>query len=373
MQRTIIALAALLAAQLLLAGAVSVTEPDLAATRTEADLLAIEMETVDRIRITGPEGSEVVLARGDDGWVLPNTAGGFPASQGNVERLLEALTGLERGFAVATSADARERLRVAEDAFERRLEFLAGDSALATLYVGTSAGANRAHARTADDAGVYLVDFGAFNAPASSADWQDKTTLQIPREEIEAIVLGDLTLRRVAGDDDDAAGPDAPAQPTAEGGPESDEAAAATDAPAPRWRLEGGPADASLRPGGADALAAQLTNLRTDAVLGTERRDAYALDEPALALTVRRTSADPVELRLATRADADSYVLESSLRPEYFELGATRAEQLVDAAAPQRLLETPGGQPEAQDSADAPPAEGAASDGPDTPDAPAPR
>lgn len=357
MRRNIVFLAALLAAQLLLAAGVSLTEPDLSGSRPDAELVALDTEAVDRIRIEGADDAEVVLARGDDdGWVLPNE-NGFPASDMNVSRLLDSLSGLQRGFAVATSANARSRLRVAEDDFERRLTFFDGDNELATLYLGTSAGANQAHARTAEDDAVYLVDFGAFNAPASSSDWQDKTTLRVPRDEIDAIRVAGLTLNRVVQDDaeaassssadggaDEASGPQASesAAPQAPGdtGPRGTQAGVG-DA---RWVLEEGPSDAMVRQGNVDSLAIQLAQLTTGPVLGTEARDTYALDDPELALTIETTDGEQVELTLASRAEADTYVLKSSARPEYFEYRSARGDQLANAASRSQLLDLPGEQ-----------------------------
>lgn len=356
MQRNIVFLFALLAAQVVLAVGVSLTDPDLSESRPDAELVSLDTEAVNRIRIEGADGAEVVLARGEGGgWVLPNE-NGFPAAEMNVSRLLNSLGDLQRGFAVATSSSARSRLKVAEEDFERRLTFFDGDTELETLYLGTSAGANQVHARTGDDEPVYLVDFGAFNAPASSSDWQDKTTLRVPRDEIDALQVAGLSLNRVVPDDSgDASGgasdgdaggrasgdSQAASAQTASQGAGGDTPSGAGDA---RWMLEDGPADATVRQGNVDSLAIQLAQLTTGAVLGTEARDSYGLDEPELELTIVRNDGEQVELTLASRADADSYVLKSSARPEYFEYRTTRGDQLANAASRSQLLDLPGEQ-----------------------------
>ncbi len=380
MQRTITILAVLLAAQLLLAAGISITEPELSASRPDAELVELDVEAVDGVEIEGPDGAEVVLAREDGGWVLPRD-GAFPAREAGVDELLESLSGLQRGFAVATSAAARSRLRVADDEFERRLTFLDGETELETLYVGSSAGARQSHARTARDEGVYLVDFGAFDAPADSGDWQDKTTLQIPRDEIHSIVLGDLTLSRVApdaaepGDGADAAASSGEAPDTAA----ADDAAPSTTAPsgeapatepAPTWTLAGGAADALVDQANADALALELARLRTGPVLGSEALDEYGLDEPALEIGVIKTDGERVDFTLGSREDAESYVLKSSARPEYFELTSARADQLVNAASREQLVQTPGAASEdgsADAEAETPDDEASAAPGNDAP------
>lgn len=340
MHKTITVLAALLAAQLLLAAGISITEPDLAASRPDAPLIGVDLGAVGRIRIEGTD-DEVVLQRKDDGWVLPGT-GDFPADASNVERLLDSLGGLRRGFAVATSADARTRLRVAENDFERRLTLLEGETPRATLYLGTSAGANQVHARTADDDAVYLVDFGTFDGPASSGDWQDKTTLQIPREQIDSIVLGELTLSRVPAGGGDAAPAGQASGDAAGGSGDAAGAAAAADQADARWTLAGGAPYETVDQANADALAIQLANIRTGPVLGTERLDSYGLDEPALELGVLKTDGKRVDYTLASRGENEPYVLKSSARAEYFELRAITAEQLTEAASRAQLVDSPG-------------------------------
>lgn len=356
MQRNIVFLIALLAAQVVLAVGVSLTDPDLSESRPDAALVSLDTEAVNRIRIEGGDDAEAVLARGDDGgWVLPNE-NGFPAAEMNVSQLLDSLGDLQRGFAVATSSSARSRLRAAEDDFERRLTFFDGDTELETLYLGTSAGANQVHARTDDDDAVYLIDFGAFNAPASSSDWQDKSTLRVPRDEIDALHVAGLVLNRVVPDDaGDASGggseggEDAAASgdsQTASAQPASQAAGGGTQSGVgdARWTLEDGPADATVRQGNVDSLAIQLAQLTTGAVLGTEARDSYALDEPELELTIVTNDGEQVELTLASRAEADSYVLKSSARPEYFEYRTARGDQLANAASRSQLLDLPGEQ-----------------------------
>src|SRR3546814_3110692 len=100
-------------------------------------LLAFGADAVERLTISDGEGESVALARKDDGWVLPQ-AGDFPADSAKVDALLTRLAEVEQGPPVATSDAAPARLRVAEDAFERKLvlEQTGGDPA--TVYLGTA-------------------------------------------------------------------------------------------------------------------------------------------------------------------------------------------------------------------------------------------
>jgi len=187
-------LAGLLAAQLLLAIGLHLAGADYTAYEPEGPLVPFETGAIDGLTIADADGS-VRLARTDDGWVLPDR-GDFPADTAGVDRLLEHLGKLEKGWPVATTAGALERFKVADDAFERRIALLDGDAEQAVLYVGTSPGLRKAHLRPAGDDQVYAGDFSTWEAGASPDDWIDKDRLTLDADSITAITLPDVKLQR---------------------------------------------------------------------------------------------------------------------------------------------------------------------------------
>jgi hypothetical protein len=322
MQKTIGMLAVLLAAQLLLAVGMSFTGPNLAAHRQDAPLLALGEGAVDQLVIEDSDKTQIVLARQDDGWVLPAT-GNFPADGHKVDQLVERLKGLQRGLAVATTPGAQKRFKVSDDNFERRVTLARGDTNLATLYLGTSPGMHRVHARTGDDTAVYAVNFAVYEAPVKAMDWEDKTVLRIPRNDIGKITLAELTLTRQP---DKAAPPDddtgKPGQTT--------------------WNSTGLADGEMLKQADADALAQQLADLLVGSVLGTEMKPEYGLEKPALVLGVQRTDGTAVEYRLGKREADNDYVIKASSRPEYFRLPGFTGDALIKASARTKLVAAPG-------------------------------
>ena len=65
-------------------------------------LLAFDRDRVTGIRIEVPDAEPVLVAKTDNGWVIP-ALGDLPAAEHKVTELLSKLEGLEKGLPVATS------------------------------------------------------------------------------------------------------------------------------------------------------------------------------------------------------------------------------------------------------------------------------
>jgi hypothetical protein len=167
----------------------------LAPASDTAPLLELDIAAVDEVLIESGDdadsdagdgkGDRVRIARTEDGWVLPDLDG-FPAAASRVEQVLDDLDGISRPLPVATSADARRRFRVADDAFERRLT-LRGGGEEATLIIGDSPGFRRLFARVDGEEAVYDLRLGLFDLAAEADGWIDRGRLQFDRGEITRI------------------------------------------------------------------------------------------------------------------------------------------------------------------------------------------
>lgn len=141
-------------------------------------LLASSVATrADGLRVSNGDGATARIARTGDGWTLAGS--GLPVAPGRVATLLAALEA-DPGWPVARSSSARERFAVAGDAFERRVELLAGDEVLATVFLGTAPGFRRVHARAADSEAIYSIDFNAYDAPTDDSGWLDRGLAALP-------------------------------------------------------------------------------------------------------------------------------------------------------------------------------------------------
>jgi len=318
MKRRIQLLAALLCTQLLLALGLGLSGTAFTrAAGATAPLLHFDRGAIDRITLEGPDQAKVLLEKKDGNWQLPG-AEGFPADAALVAQLLDRLAGLRGGDVVATSADARGRFRVGDDAFERRITLANGDKPQATLYLGTSPALRRLHARTQGSDDVHIVELAVFDVPVKAGEWEDKSLLEVPQADIAAITLDGLRIER----------------PTAtQTGGKPGEAAA------PAWVASSNEAGRKLKLAAADTLAQQLAQLSFDKVLGKAAQPGYGLEQPVLALTLTRKDGESIDYKLGKPAGKDEYTLKVSTRPEYFRLAGWTANALVHAADRATLLE----------------------------------
>ena len=136
--------------------------------------LTFDATTVDGLSVVGEDG-EVTLRKEEGGWLLPD---GLPADDTKVEGLIEKLANANSGWPVATSASVQERFEVAEDNHQRRLTLSGGDEPVADIYLGTSPGYRKTHARRVDDDDIYAIAFSNYEAGVKASDWLDKSLLQ---------------------------------------------------------------------------------------------------------------------------------------------------------------------------------------------------
>jgi len=320
MEKRIRLLAVVLGVQLLFALAVWTGGGNLSAKTDNSPLLALNGNTIDHITIDGPDQAKVTIAKAKEVWKLPDS-GNFPADSGRVEQLLTRLKGFKQGAPVARSEEARKRFKVSDKAFERRITLAAGTKTVATLFVGTSAG-RESHVREAGDKTIHLVQFNAYDAPAKADDWEDKTVLQIPKDEIVAIEANGLELERAPKTDQSVS-------------KKSDNGTAPP--PTAIWQTEGS-TSGMLKTDAADKLAKMLAELRIGSVLGRGDQPGYGLKAPELTLSVTRKSGERLTYRLGKMPDKEDYVLKVSGRDEYFELPTYTAEPLIKAAKPDVLF-----------------------------------
>jgi hypothetical protein len=164
-------LAGLLVVQLLLVGLFMLIGDD---QPTATTLLDFEASAVTALDIEDGDGNRVSLSRTDAGWRIDDV----PADADRITDVIEKLAGGSAGWPVATSESSQARFEVTADAFQRRLHFEGASAPLADLYIGTSPGFRRVHARREGDESVFSIDFGVHELPMDRADWLDKGLLQ---------------------------------------------------------------------------------------------------------------------------------------------------------------------------------------------------
>jgi len=321
MNRWIRWLSLLLAVQVLLTLALGLFHGGLSAAPPAGKPLVAATDGVDRLTIEGPDNARVVLQKQAGAWQLPDETD-FPADAARVQQVLQHIGAVKTGAVVSTTRQARQRFRVADGAFERRVTLAAGGRTVAKFYLGDSSSAHDVHLRRDGENAVYDVDLGAWEFPATAADWEDKSVLQIPEEDIRSIEVNGLTLTR-------AAAPAASPSPATGGAP----AAAGPAA----WRAQGLGKGESLADAAAATLAQRIAGLQIGSVLGSKEDASYGLAKPALQFSVTRTSGRTIDYRLGLIAGSMDYALKSSARDEYFRLPEAAAKELIDGAQRQTL------------------------------------
>ncbi len=290
MKSRIMVLSGALAAQLVLAAVLNLTGEEYGAFQAEEKLLSFNKQELDGLRIEDGTDS-VVLKKQGGKWLLP-VIGDYPASQRNVNRLLDKLAAMEKGWPVAKTRGAAQRFAVHEDQFERKLVLLSDDDTQATLYVGSSPGFRKVYVRRGDGDEIFAVDFNTWEADAKADNWIDKNILALDESNVERVEMPGLILQREDG------------------------------------KLQVVDLGEKEQTNGEEsrALLGKLTGLRIQSLLGTEAKPEYRQDEPTLELKMTRSSGEVLSYRFSRPEDASFYVLKRSDLDYYFKV----AEYMVD-------------------------------------------
>ena len=253
--------------------------------------LNFDATTIDALTVANNEGT-VTLAKTDAGWALPE---GIPADASKVDEVVEKLANASGGWPVASQASTAERFEVTEENHQRRLVLNAGEDTVADLYLGTSPGYRKAHARLADDDDIYAITFSNYEAGVKASDWLDKSLLRA-----EGSIAA---VQRV-------------------------DAFALTKNDEGTWSAESG---AVLDQGKVETLAGRFTGL---AVLGINEAE---LPEAPKAVFSVRDDAGALTFSLYHLEEDDDYVATSDRVPGSYEISSYIAEQMdvtIDALGP---------------------------------------
>ena len=167
-------LSGLLVAQLLLAAVLFLSQQQGQQSPPEA-LLSFKPEQLNKLVISDAKQSVTMIKSGDS-WVIP-VLNQLRADSVTLTGLLTKLEGLKAGWPVTTTKSSHERFEVADDKFQRRLQFYQGDKLAGELFIGTSPGFKKSHVRKPGDDNVYAVNLSSFEWPVKNEDWLDKTLL----------------------------------------------------------------------------------------------------------------------------------------------------------------------------------------------------
>jgi len=144
---------------------------------TGGGLAPFDFGGVDELRIGDEFDNETLLVRSREQWIIP-ALDNLPADEARVTTLLEQISDNEASWPIARTPSAHQRFQVASHHYQRRLAFLSGGETLGTLYLGTSPGYKKVHARNEKQDAVYSIALSNFDIPATADSWLDPRLLQ---------------------------------------------------------------------------------------------------------------------------------------------------------------------------------------------------
>ena len=184
-------LAGLLALQAVLLIGMNLGGDERMAVRSQQLFGDLDVDEVTKIEIEGPPGEKqetVTLARTGNDWVIATTDD-YPAKTEEVEELLDTIADLRSTTVVVTRDTYHQKLKVADDDFNRRLT-LTVDSEPVELFIGTSPSFKNTHVRIAGSDDVYLVPDLALGDVAERAwNWVDRAYVDIAEDEVWSVEL----------------------------------------------------------------------------------------------------------------------------------------------------------------------------------------
>lgn len=176
MKKKIPLLAGILVLQLVVAFSVFLWSETRTGDFSSEPLVSFVPAQLDKLTVSDGD-SEVVLSKKGEQWQLNGT--GLPIAEDKLDRLLEKLKGLQTSWPVTTTSSSHERFEVSDSKMRRKISLYQGDKTVAELYIGTSPGFKKSHVRVDDRDEVYALEFNAYDAPATTKEWLDKSLLAV--------------------------------------------------------------------------------------------------------------------------------------------------------------------------------------------------
>jgi Domain of unknown function (DUF4340) len=314
MRKTIIAAAVLLVLQIGLAVALNVESTGYETFTPDTPFVRFDADTITSLDITDGDGKQLVMEKNETGWILPKFYQAS-ADKAQVTALLTKLAGMKQGLAVATSAAAAKRFKVAEDSFERHVVLKAGDKVAADLYIGSSPGFRQVHARKAGQKDIVNILLSSFELMTSPEKWIAKDTLKLKQEDLAKVSFADFVLDHKDGG----------------------------------WQLDGLQEGQKTNTDEAKVLIEKICGLIIQSVVDPQKGAELLAKEPGIHYTV--TGKDGSETTYAFAKGKDNYlVLKVSNRDQYFKVYSLQLDYLRQMTRDKLIV-----QPEAAQTVEAKP------------------
>ena len=303
----------LLFAQILITGIVYFYTGMLRGPEAPRMLLTLDGNSVETLRIIGPGEKSVLLekAKNSGEWGLPEFDG-FPANSQAVVQLIDRLTNTELGMQVSKQADSFDRMKVADNNFERKVE-IGKASEMKTIFFGSAPALRQAHARLNGEKIVYAVKFAPGDIDLKASDWIKKDLLVVDENKIRAVMAGNIRIQRMEDVD----------------GQEGSK---------PDWKLfvNNKPAQ-SQNNEKINEFVNEIADMQIDSI-GSNADIGNVSKKNTFFISVELKEAKKIEYTFAKLNGEEDYLMTTSLRPESFRLPPLASQKLLELSRPNSLM-----------------------------------
>jgi len=303
----------LLFAQILITGIVYFYTGILRGPEAPRMLLTLEGNNVETLRIIGPGEKSVLLekAKNSGEWGLPEFDG-FPANSQAVVQLIDRLTNTELGMQVSKQADSFDRMKVADNNFERKVE-IGKASEMKTIFFGSAPALRQAHARLSGEKIVYAVKFAPGDIDLKASDWIKKDLLVVDENKIQAVMAGNIRIQRM----EDVDGQEGSKQD---------------------WKLfvNNKPAKSQDNEK-VNEFVKEIADMQIDSI-GSNADIGNVSKKNTFFISLELEEAKKIEYTFAKLNGEEDYLMTTSLRPESFRLPPLASQKLLELSRPNSLI-----------------------------------
>ena len=303
----------LLFTQIVITGIVYFYTGILRGPETPRMLLTLDGNSVETLRIIGPGEKSVLLekVKKSGEWGLPEFDG-FPANSQAVVQLIDRLTNTELGMQVSKQADSFNRMKVADNNFERKVE-IGKASDMKTIFFGSAPALRQAHARLSGETIVYAVKFAPGDIDLKASDWIKKDLLVVDENKIRAVMAGNIRIQRT----EDVDGQESSKQD---------------------WKLfvNNKPAQSQDNEK-VNEFVKEIADMQIDSI-GSNADIGNVSKKNTFVISVELKEAKRIEYTFAKLNGEEDYLMNTSLRPESFRLPPLASQKLLELSRPNSLI-----------------------------------
>ncbi len=266
---------------------------------------SVTLDDIQGITIQQGEAS-VHVARGGDGWVLPD-AGDFPVTALSATDTISKVLEINTSRLVASNTGSHQRLQVTEDKAVRTVTLETKDGKTLTLLVGSSPSFRATNVRLSDSDNVYLTNsVQATDLKTDYSSWVDTSYLAIPQSDVTQLAVansqGTLNFTQVSTD---------------------------------TWTLDDLAAGETFNQNNLSSILTRVSGFNMVKPLGKEAKPEYGMDNPAATMTIASQAAGSEAQTTTLTVGAQplengNYVVKSSASEYYVEAASFSVENLIN-------------------------------------------